>query len=225
MPHNVNRSVVAAGCRTVASVDDGRTSPSDRATEGSGQPRARSAQSGRCSLERGAPLATVPSMGPNHVAAAVVVALSGALLTASCARSQTPTLADPPAIETQDEGDPFGAQDVGVGIGSQQCEPDDQPNLTSAEDGPTGEAQQPWIGLAARLTCQLVAVLITEHVCHKVGYWETHCPEGTYIIVHDLKPSTMSARVSCDTVKELTCGTGAFAIDRLARMVFCGRVF
>jgi hypothetical protein len=69
-------------------------------------------------------------MRRKHIAAAFIVALSCALLNASCVQSQPapPDAEGAPAIETKDDGDPFGDPDgdpnIGGGIGTEPPDSD-----------------------------------------------------------------------------------------------------
>ena len=62
----------------------------------------------------GAPLAPGEAMQGHRISAAMLVAVSGTLVAASCVQSPEPasetevTSAHAPAIETKDDGDPFG---------------------------------------------------------------------------------------------------------------------
>ena len=148
-------------------------------------------------------------MRVHHIAAAIGTALSGALLTASCARSQ----------------DPFDVPDVGIGIWNQQTEMDDWLTLTSTEDGSTGEAPQPWLGLALAFTCEFALHVAGKRRCEDDAFWQTQCPAGQRRVIHDVwKGSNKSAAISCDKARELTCdlegGLVGFAAYHLVCSLF-----
>jgi hypothetical protein len=98
----------------------------------------------------------------------------------------------------------------------------------STEDGITrpdenvGDAQEPIApGLVA--ACVLAGALIAEHVCGDASYWPDHCPAGTILTITDLRTSTWPrrpVRVSCDLLKELTCGASGVGGGELFK-VFC----
>jgi hypothetical protein len=101
--------------------------------------------------------------------------------------------------------------------------------LCSAEDEATeeavGVAQEAQISLVARVTCELAAALIAHHICNNAQFWPAYCPSGAKRRVYDVWETKKYVDVSCDTLQELVCGSGAFAADRFAKLVFCGRVF
>ncbi len=92
-------------------------------------------------------------------------------------------------------------------------------------DGPLGVAEDPWVTIAARVACELAAALIAHHVCSHADYWPKHCPANTTRRVRDTWDKNQYVDISCNTLQELTCGSGAFATDRLARLIVCGKVF
>jgi len=103
------------------------------------------------------------------------------------------------------------------------CTGDDE--AREADRGePIGEAEEPQITEVARVTCALATALIVAHVCVKTDFWPKYCAEGTRKIVRDVW-TKQQVSISCDTLKEITCGSGAFAADHLAAALFCGKVF
>ena len=119
-------------------------------------------------------------MKMNHIAAAVVVSISCALVNVSCVQSGTATPeaasagGGAPALETKDDGDPFGSDPgLGGGIGSERpvihvgTDPSSTdvgsgPPSTSAQSGSGGSAAQP----EGRFTYNVCALL--KNACANV---------------------------------------------------------
>jgi hypothetical protein len=78
----------------------------------------------------------------------------------------------------------------------------------------TAEVQEPQIvNVLLALTCAFGMYIVVHKFCEEGDFFTNVCPPGDSVTITDTLDKTKKVRISCDTIKVLSCGTAEVAGD------------